>query len=684
MTNRNISRYSGIIISGGVIGILGVMIMPLPTGFLDVLLAINITTALLIIMVAMYTTEPLRFSVFPGLLLLVTLFRLSLNIASTRLILAQGYAGHIIEAFGSFVVQGNYVVGFIIFLILVIINFVVITKGAGRIAEVAARFTLDAMPGKQMSIDADLNAGLIDDNEARARRLQISQEADFYGAMDGASKFVRGDAIAGLLITVINIFGGLLIGIVQNGMSFSEALQTYSRLTVGDGLVSQIPALIISTAAGLIMTRAAAKSNVGEAIVTQLLAQPRPLFIAAVVILAFALAPGLPTFPFLVLSALTGGLGYFRLAEEREAAVAEAAAIAEEKGSPEEEIEAMLRVDPLELEIGYELISLVDEGQGGDLLERIGSIRKQLARELGIVLPAIRIRDNLQLKPGEYVLRIRGNEVGRNTLEPTRLLALSNDLVTGEIPGIRTKEPTFGMPAVWINEDERNRAEQAGYTVVDAVTVLATHLMATFKSNAHVILSRQETQSLIDSVKKEHPTVVEELIPKEFPVGVVQKVLQNLLRERIPIRDLVSILEALSEFSSHSKDPQALTELVRSTLSEVICQAFKAEDGRIYAIAVDPSVEKEILDAAGESGSGYSTGFSPARIRDVYRALRPLTKKMEMAGRHPALITVPQIRPYLRALVEPMFPTLAVLSYSEVTSSTEIESTGMLSLRDED
>lgn len=675
----SVDKYSGVIAAMGIIGIIGVMIIPLPSFLLDILLALNITLALIVIMVSMYTSEPLQFSVFPGMLLIMTLFRLSLNIASTRLILSEGYAGDVIEAFGTFVVSGNYVVGFIIFLILVIINFVVITKGAGRIAEVSARFTLDALPGKQMAIDADLNAGLIDDRDARERRDKISKEADFYGAMDGASKFVRGDAIAGLIITVINIIGGLIIGVGQNGMEFSEAVTTYSKLTVGDGLVTQIPALLISTASGLIVSRAASDSNVGHAIISQLLSKPRALASAAVVIFIFGLAPGLPTLPFFILSIATGGLAYTQMQADKVEIEEELEEEVTDEG-PHDEIKALLQVDPLELEIGYGLIHLVDEGQGGDLLHRVSSIRKQMAMEMGIIVPPIRIRDNLKLASNDYMVRIRGNDVAHGEILPNHLLVLNPEVLDSSMPGEDTTEPTFGMPAKWIPESQKSVAEAVGATVVDPETVLATHLMDVFKSNANQLLSRQDVQVLINNIKETNPTVVDELIPGLLNVGTIQKVLQNLLKEKVPLKDLVYILEVLADFAPQTKDPELLTEYLRTYLADTICQTFRSEDGKLYAITLDPSVESEIVAAAvPKQGNPNEIGLPPERIRDIYKELRPLIKRMNMEGRQAIVICSPQTRPFFRALVEPTFPAMAVLSYSELTPQTELQSIGMVS-----
>ncbi|MFQ6615061.1 MAG: flagellar biosynthesis protein FlhA, partial [Fidelibacterota bacterium] len=542
---------------GGIIIILAVMLLPLPTYLMDMLLVMNITGGLLMLFVALYIFKPLEFSVFPGLLLITTLFRLSLNVATTRLILGQGYAGEIIETFGSFVVQGNYVVGGVIFLILVIINFVVITKGSTRIAEVSARFTLDAMPGKQMAIDADLNAGLIDDQEARDRRELIGREADFYGAMDGAAKFVRGDAIAGLLITSINILGGLAIGVLQRGMPLGEAAGKYTILTIGDGLVAQIPALIISTASAIIITRATSESSLGTDITHQVTRRPRVVFITALILGLLGLVPGMPFFPFLIMASLMAGGGYFvqntLMLEAKELASQE-----EEVTEVEEKIEEYLHPDPFEVEIGYGLIPMVDSSQGGNLLGRISAIRKSLAMELGLIVPPIRIRDNIQLKPNEYLFKIQGVEIARGESMINSYLVL-NPGEDMDFDGVRTQEPTFGLPAMWVSEQDREKAEVAGYTTIEPPAVIATHLMEILKGNAYKLLNRQETQRMLDHLKESHSAVVEGLVPDLIPLGVITTILKNLLREQIPIRNLVLIMETVADYASFSKDPETLT-----------------------------------------------------------------------------------------------------------------------------
>ncbi|RJP81635.1 MAG: flagellar biosynthesis protein FlhA [Candidatus Zixiibacteriota bacterium] len=680
-SHRFASR-SDVVLAVGVIGILILMVVPIPTFALDLLLALNITVAVVILMVAMYTEEPLSFSVFPGLLLVVTLFRLSLNVASTRLILGEAYAGSIIQAFGTFVVGGNYVVGVVIFLILNVINFAVITKGSGRIAEVAARFTLDAMPGKQMAIDADLNNGLIDEQEARTRRDKISREADFYGAMDGASKFVRGDAIAGLIITFINILGGLVIGILQLQMRPGEALSTYTIMTVGDGLVAQIPALIISTSAGIIVSRAASEANLGSEITRQLLQQPRPLFLASGVLGFFALVPGLPTAPFLLLAGLSAWLGTQVKASAAARAQAEMVTQKSKTQKEPERIEDYLNVDPMELEIGYGLIPLVDNEHDGDLLSRITLIRKQQAIALGIIIPPIRIRDNIQLKPQQYRLKIRGNEVASGELHMGHCLALDPGTAKGKLKGVATREPTYGLPAVWIPTDDKLRAQDLGYTVVEPAAVLATHLVEVIKQNAHKILSREDTKTLVDNFKKQNSVVVEELIPNLMTYGGVHKVLQKLLKEGIPVRDLGTILETLADYSGLTKEPDILTEYVRYSLSPAITHKYQDTDGKIYALTADPALEKMIqeeMNRAGGSRSG-ALALPPPVLNRMYQQLDRHVQTMQAQGRLPILVCSPTVRATLRRLVEPVLPQLAVISYGELLVNAEIESVGMLTV----
>lgn len=682
-------KNSDIFLAFGIIAILLMMVIPLPSVLLDLLLAVNISAALVLLMVSLYLVNPLELSVFPSLLLILTLFRLSLNLASTRLILGEAYAGEIIRAFGGFVVKGNYVVGFIIFLILVIIQFVVIVKGAGRIAEVAARFTLDAMPGKQMSIDAELNAGILTEEEARARRLQIAREADFYGAMDGASKFVKGDAIAGLIITSINIVGGLIIGMVQLGMALTEALQTYSLLTIGDGLVSQIPALLVSTSAGMVITRAASDENLGSDLTTQLFKNRKALYITAATLLIFAVTPGLPTLPFLALSGLLGYIAYtLREVGESEAEIQREKLSQQEAElpAPREDIESYLQVDPLELEIGYNLIVLVDSEQGGDLFERITALRKQIALEVGIIVPPIRVRDNLQLAPDQYVFKIRGNEIASNEILMDHLLAMDPGHVERQVEGLEALEPAFGLPAVWISTDKRHEAELAGYTVVEPSAVLATHLMELIRRNADKLLGRQEVKQLLDNLKKEYPAVVEELVPDQLSIGAIQKVLQNLLREKLPIRDLVTILETLADYAGVTKNIEVLTEYVRFSLSDTIAKLYQDDHGIIHAITVDPKIEQLITSTLQKQKqiNNSNLGLSPVVIRQIYQSVSFNTEQVTAMGYEPVIICSPTIRAYLRKLLETAFPDVVVLSFGELPAEVQIEAIGKVRIGNED
>jgi len=677
-----IRRNSDVVLAGGVILILALMILPIPAMLLDVLLALNITAAILILLVSMYISSPLELSVFPGMLLLLTIFRLSLNVASTRLILGEGYAGEVINAFGSFVVKGNYVVGFVIFLILVLIQFIVIVKGAGRISEVAARFTLDAMPGKQMAIDADMNAGLITEIEARERRSQIAREAEFFGAMDGASKFVKGDAIAGLLINIINILGGLIIGVAQKGLSFTDALHNYTLLTVGDGLVTQIPALVVATAAGMVVTRGGSGTQLDKEIRTQLFGRPKALLIASGALFLFAIVPGLPTLPFLLLSGLAGSAGYVTMRDKPvKKKAAPAAPVAEKK---EERVEDYVQVDSLELEIGYGLISLVDNAQGGDLFNRITNIRKQLALELGILIPPVRVRDNLQLEPNQYVVKIRGNVVATDRLVMDRLLAMNAGGAEDHLEGISVKEPAFGLPALWIRTNEREHAELGGYTVVEPSAVLSTHLQEILRRNADKILGRQDTKKLIENLKKDYPAVVEDLTPELLPTGTIQKVLQNLLKEGIPIRDLVTILESLVDYARVTKNVDVLTEYVRHSLSETIAHMYRDPKGTIRAIVLGPRLEQLITNALqNQRESSPSLGLSPAMIDSIHKSLTEKVEQSIGAGLRPIVLCAATVRTYLYRLIHTAFPTVVVLSFTELPAETEIEFTGKLEINHE-
>ncbi len=676
---------SDIFLAFGIILMLTMMVIPLPSVILDVLLAVNISAALVLLMVSLYLTNPLELSVFPSLLLILTLFRLSLNLASTRLILGEAYAGEIISAFGSFVVKGNYVVGFIIFLILVIIQFVVIVKGSGRIAEVAARFTLDAMPGKQMSIDADLNAGSLTEDEARERRVQIAREADFYGAMDGASKFVKGDAIAGLIITSINLVAGLIIGMAQKGMGITEALQTYSLLTIGDGLVSQIPALLVSTAAGMVVTRAASEENLSSDLNTQLFGNPKAMYITAATLTLFGFTPGLPTIPFLLIAGIIGFTAYTVRQRKIDEAIAETQPLQQEAELPEstEKIEQLLQVDPLELEIGYNLIALVDTEQGGDLFERITSMRKQIAMEIGIIVPPIRVRDNLQLEPDQYVVKIRGIEIANNDILMGHLLAMNPGQVEKELEGTQTIEPAFQLPAVWIKPEKRQEAEIAGYTVVEPSAVLATHLMELIRKNSDKLLGRQEVKQLLDNLKKEYPTVVEELVPDQLNIGSIQKVLQNLLRENLPIRDLVTILETLADYTGMTKNIEVLTEYVRHSMSETIAKIYQDDAGIIRAITLDPQIEQVITNSLQKQANNNNLGLSPAVLQQIYQNVAANVEHVTALGYQPVIVCSPTIRAYLHKLLEGTFPDLAVVSFGELPAEVQIESIGKVRIGNE-
>ena len=676
---------SDVMLAVGIIFIIVMMIIPIPTFLVDILLAFNISLTLVVLLTAIYNMEPLEFSVFPGLLLVMTLFRLSLNITTTRLILSQASAGKIIDAFGGFIIAGNYVVGLVIFIILVVINFVVITKGSGRIAEVAARFTLDAMPGKQMSIDADLNNGIIDEEEAKNRREKISKEADFYGAMDGAAKFVRGDAVAGVIITFINILGGFAIGVAQLGMSWGEALATYTTLTVGDGLVSQMPALMISTSAGIIVSRAAARTNLGEDLTTQLFTQHRALYIVAGVLVFFAFVPGLPFVPFLTLAALAFMLARLVMISSRQQKEEETALEEAEAERVEEKVEDLLYLDPLEIQIGYGLIPLVDPEQGGDLLDRVTNLRKQFATDLGIVIPPIRIRDNVQLQPNQYVFKIRGNDVAGGELMVGYYMALNPGDVTGDIEGIETREPTYGLPAKWITPEQKDRAELNNWTVIEPSAVLATHLMEVLRRNAHRILSREAVQSLLDNLKREHKTVVEELVPGALSVGQVQKVLQHLLSENIPIRDLVTILETLGDYASLTKDPELLTEAVRGTLGEIIAARYQDESGTINAVTLEPQLEQLMNEGISKAAQqGFQYVLPPDIFRDLHRKLTDVAEELKNKGMEIIIVTTPNVRRFFRKFIEPFMPQAAVLSFAELPPKVQIQSVNTLSLSDED
>ncbi len=675
---QKLTKYQDIYVVIAVVMIVLMMILPLPPFLLDILLACNISLSLLILLLSMNIHEPLELSVFPTLLLLSTLFRLALSISSTRLILLQADAGNIIRAFGNFVVGGNYIVGFIIFIILVVVQFIVITKGSERVAEVAARFTLDAMPGKQMSIDADLNAGLISEAEARQKRIMIQREADFYGSMDGASKFVKGDAIAGVIIVVIDFIGGLLIGMFQRNLDFQQALTQYTLLTVGDGLVSQIPALLISTATGIIVTRAASENNLGQDLNQQLMTSPKVLAVTSGVLMLLAVVPGLPFIPFFILAGLFGGTSYllWREQEIAETAAAETQASQEqEEQRHPESVLSLLQVDQIELEIGYSLIPLVDSEQGGDMLDRITMIRRQCAIELGMIVPVIRIRDNLQLQPNEYVIKIKGIEVGTGQLLLNHYLAMDAGNVVDKVPGEPTKEPAFGLDALWISEENRERAEIAGYTVVDAPSVLATHLTEVIKNHAHELLGRQEVQTLLDSLRNDYSAVISELVPNLMTVGEIQKVLQNLLREQVPIRNLVTILEALADAAAISKDIDYLTEYVREALARQISRQY-LENDILSVLTLDQKWETVIAEGIEHTERGSIISVEPRLLQSLFIELKNTLERTALP--YPVILVSPNIRLAFKRLTERNFPGLIVLSFAEIVPEIQVQAVGMV------
>jgi len=683
-------QHSDIAIAVGVIGILLVMIVPMPATILDLLLSINITLALIILLVVLYTSKPIDFAIFPSLLLIVTLFRLSLNVASTRLILLNGNlgeraAGNVIRSFGNFVVGGNYVVGFVVFIILVVINFVVITKGAGRIAEVSARFTLDAMPLKTMAIDSDFQNEIIDQTEARRLREMIALEADFHGAMDGASKFVRGDAVAGIMITAINILGGLIIGILQHRMSLADAAKTYSLLTIGDGLVSQIPALIISTSAGILVTRAGSESDFGKSVTSQFFVQPRALAIAAGMLVVLGIIPGLPKIPFFALAGITGGIAYLAKKQqppELPATKEDDAEEAEEEPDDEDALKNMLGVDVMGLDIGSKLISLVgEEEEESVLLQRIKIIRRELAKSLGFIVPPIRIKDNWEIPAGGYSILIRDNVVTSGELMVNHYLAMEVGPVTEEVEGIATQEPTNKMPALWITEENKERAQVAGYLVVDAVTVLATHLIETIKEHAHELLTRQDTQELLDGVKELHPALIEELVPDALSLGLIQKVLQNLLREGVPIRDMVTILETLADNVSEKANPIHLTEYVRWALARSICKSYVSDDGTLFVIGLDEDIEKNMANAISAEEGGQMIPLDPNFIQQLIGAVADTITQISDMTTIPIILCSAPIRPYLKRLLERnLSSSVVVLSYEEIVPDVQPKWIGRVSL----
>ncbi|MHC0038148.1 flagellar biosynthesis protein FlhA [Pseudoneobacillus sp. C159] len=666
-----------------VIMIVAMMIVPLPTLLLDFLLICNICISLLILLVSMNTKEPLEFSIFPTAILLTTLFRLALNVSTTRSILSKADGGAVIETFGSFVIGGNAVIGFVVFLILVVIQFIVITKGSERVAEVAARFTLDAMPGKQMSIDADMNAGLISEQDARLRRRKIEQEADFYGSMDGASKFVKGDAIAGIVILIINVIGGFIIGMTIHGMGFAEAASTFTLLSVGDGLVSQVPALLISTATGITVTRAASEGNLGTDIIQQIFNYPKLLYIVAGMILLLGVFTPIGPFLTLPIAGLLGFSAYtMQRSAQREVAAANEITMEQEEEdirSPEKVIN-LLQLDKLELEIGYGLIPLADQKQGGDILDRIIMIRRQFAIELGLVIPTIRIRDNLQLPPNEYVLKFRGSKIAVGEIYLDHFLAMNQGTMDDEIDGIQVIEPAFGLPATWVNIEAKQKAELLGYMIVDPPSVIATHLTEVLKRYAFELLGREETKELVDNLKETHPSLVEELVPNLMSIGEIQKVLRNLLREQISIRDLPTIFETLADYSLYTKEPKVLTEYIRQSLTRQITEQY-AENGVIRVLTAGSTLEKGISDSIQQTESGtYYLAMDPQMVRKITEELHEQIARVMKAGGQPIFLTSPSIRMYLKQLVDKIMPTVPVLAYTELEPETEIQSIGVVNI----
>lgn len=676
---------SDVLVALGLVLILMLMILPVPPMLLDVFLSMNITIGLLILIIALYTKRALDFAIFPSVLLITTLFRLSLNVASTRLILLHGdegpsAAGSVIQSFGQFVVGGNYVVGVVIFAILVLINFMVITKGAGRVAEVAARFTLDAMPGKQMAIDADLNAGLIDEADARKRRQEISSEADFFGAMDGASKFVKGDAIAGIIITLINIGAGFIIGVMQKGMPMAEAASNYTILTVGDGLVGQIPALIISTGAGIMVTRTAGDEDFGTEMKRQFSVHPRAIWVVAGILLGFSLVPGLPHVPFFVMALLLSAVAY-RVQKTQDQNFLREELAAERPEQPqltEENYEKMLSVDLLEMEVGYGLIPLVDSTQNGELLPRIKSIRRQFALDMGFIVPPVHIKDNLQLKPNEYAIVLKGVTIGGGELLPGHYLAMNPGTATETIKGIDTIEPAFKLPAIWIPEDKKERAQISGYTVVDTTTVVATHLSELIKQHGHELLGRQETQNLLDNLANEYPKLVEELVPNMLSLGVVMRVMQNLLREGVSVRDLRTILETLADWAPVVQDPDQLTEHVRAILARSISNSY-SQDGQVLEVMTfERDVETRIQEALHTTEQGSYLALEPGFAQALINSLNQMLQNM--AGSTPVLLCTPTIRLHVKRLTERYLPSLAIISHNEIAPHLKVRSVGTVNV----
>ncbi len=680
MDYQRFARQGDIMLAAGVIIILFVMLIPMPTVVLDMMLTFSISLGLVVLVTAMFMTSPLEFSIFPSLLLVATLLRLALNVATTRVILMHGdqgshAAGRVIESFGQFVVGGNYVIGLIIFLILFALNKMVVTAGMTRIAEVAARFTLDSLPGKQMAVEADLNAGLIDEVQAKEQRDAMRKEADFYGAMDGAGKFVSGDVKAGILITAINIVGGFFIGVVQQNMGWMEAARTYTLLTIGDGLVAQIPSLLTATAAGIIVSRAAAEAKMGEEFLGQLTNHPRALRLVAVVLLIFGLVPGMPTMPFVLLSGVLFLLAVIAARHKVEVAnqATQDRAPKESRLDTPEEVQALLPLDMLELEVGYGLIPLVDEEQDGNLLARIRSIRRQFALDMGVVIPSLHVRDNLELKPGQYVVCIKGNRIASAEIMIDHFLAMDPGDAKHRVKGIKTKEPAFNLPALWIPESRKEEAMMAGYTVVDPSTVIATHLTEIFKRNLHEFLGRQEVQSLLDNLSQRTPKVVEELVPGTLSLGAVQKVLQNLVRENVSIRDMLTILESLADYGTSLKDPDQLTEFVRQRMARTIVKAYLTSDGTLPIITLDPELDNTVQENIRQTDHGPYLAMDPRLAQQMIKALNESMQKAVGTDGQPVLLVSPGIRPHLAQLLARFVPNLPVISQAEIPAEIKLE-----------
>ncbi|MBS5786953.1 MAG: flagellar biosynthesis protein FlhA [Clostridioides difficile] len=683
MKKVNIKGQLDIIVAFGVMCIILMIIIPLPTFLLDLLLSVNISLSILILLMTLFTKDILELSIFPTMLLITTLFRLGLNMSSTRLILSEGYAGNVIEAFGSFVVGGNYIVGIIIFLIIIIVQFIVITNGSGRVSEVSARFTLDAMPGKQMSIDADLNAGSIDEETARKRREALQQEADFFGSMDGASKFVKGDAIAGIIITLINIVGGIIIGVLMLDMTLSEAGQTFVRLTIGDGLVSQIPALLISVSSGILVTRVASNDNFGTLVGKQLTSIPKAITITGIVLLILGIMPGLPKLAFFTLGigAIVSGYYLSKDTEEEfdEDLVEDTNMVSADKNEVED-VKDLINVETIEVEIGYGLIALADESSGGDLLQRIASIRRQCAIDMGIIVQPIRIRDNLQLNPNQYNIKIKGNIVSSYEIMPNMVLCMDSLNQGFSIDGIKTTEPTFGLEALWIDKEKIEEAELRGYTLVDSSTILITHLMDVIKSNAHELLGRQEVKNIIDITRDNYSAVVDELIPDLMTLGEVQKILQNLLKEKVSIRDRVTILETLADQSISTKDIEVLTEYVRIALNRSICSDLVDENNTIVVSTLSKDVENMISSNLQRSISGNYPAIDPEYSNKIFEAIQEIMRTVYFNNNIPAIVVSPKIRAPFRKLTEIVFPNLMVLSLNEIPNDIQIKAEGVVEI----